>query len=33
MTSCRAYMGPYNNDWTGFNPEYHDVIVFDEYKG
>lgn len=26
-------MGPYNNDWTGFNPDYHDVIVFDEYKG
>lgn len=33
MRTCRAYLGPYNNDWTGFNPDYHDVIVFDEYHG
>lgn len=33
MKTCRAYQGPYNGDWVGFNPSYHDVIVFDEFKG
>lgn len=33
METTRAYHAPYNGDWVGFNPEYHDVILFDEFKG
>jgi len=29
----RLFMGPYNNDWTGFNPLSFDGIVFDGFKG
>jgi hypothetical protein len=29
----RCYQGPYNNDWTGFDPEYHQVVFFDEFRG
>ncbi len=29
----RLYQGPYNNDWTGFDQDYHQVIFFDEFKG
>lgn len=30
---CRLFMGPYNNDWAGFMPDWHDMVVFDEFKG
>lgn len=29
----RVFMGPYNNDWNGFNPDSYDAIVFDGFKG
>lgn len=32
-TGVRCYQGPYNNDWSGFDPEYHQVVFFDEYRG
>lgn len=32
-TGIRCYQGPYNNDWTGFDPEYHQVVFFDEFRG
>lgn len=28
-----VYMGPYNNDWIGFNQDLHQVIWFDEFRG
>lgn len=27
------FLGPYNNDWTGFSQEAFDYIVFDGFKG
>lgn len=27
------YQGPYNNDWTGFDQEFHQIIFFDEFRG
>jgi predicted AAA+ superfamily ATPase len=29
----RCYQAPYNNDWTGFDPAYHQVVYADEFKG
>lgn len=29
----RCYQAPYNNDWTGFDPTYHEVVYCDEFKG
>ena len=26
---ARIYRAPYNNDWIGFEPAYHNFIVFD----
>lgn len=28
-----VFMGPYNNDWIGFNQDLHQIIWFDEFKG
>lgn len=28
-----THIGPRNNDWFGFNPDFHKIIWFDEYKG
>lgn len=27
------YQGPYNNDFTGFDQDYHQIIFFDEFRG
>lgn len=29
----KVFQGPYNNDWTGFDQDLHQVIYFDEFKG
>jgi len=29
----QVYIGPKNNDWFGFNPDIHEIIWFDEFKG
>lgn len=29
----KMYQGPYNNDYTGFDQDYHQAIFFDEFRG
>jgi hypothetical protein len=33
MITTRCFFVPYNNDWIGFDPDFHDVVVMDEYEG